>query len=248
MTIKHSLKLAARHLGLDVNRYNAVESAEARFFALFKTHEIETVIDVGANDGGYGALLRRGGYTGSILSFEPLEAEHGRLTAAAAADPGGRWFVHPRTALGSENGEVEIHVAGNSASSSILPMHETHAKAAPESRYVGVQRVPVRRLDEVRHPVLEQALSGPGRILLKIDTQGYEMPVLQGAERLLRHVAGVQLELSVTSLYDGQIPYLAMIQWLQERGFELWNLIPGFIDPTNARMLQFDGVFFRAES
>ncbi|MBI5717036.1 MAG: FkbM family methyltransferase [Burkholderiales bacterium] len=241
MSLKHSLKMAARQFGLDVSRYNAVESAEARLFALLKTHRIDTVIDVGANDGGYGSLLRRGGFEGAILSFEPLQEAHARLVAAAQADP--RWFVHARGALGAVNGEVQIHVAGNSASSSILPMHETHEKAAPESKYVGVQQVPVRRLDEIRHEVLDKA----GRTLLKVDTQGYEMPVLQGAERLLPRIAGVQLELSLTRLYEGQVLYLEMIQWLQARGFELWNVIPGFIDPVSARMLQFDGVFFRAE-
>lgn len=247
MSIKHRLKLAARQIGLDVNRYNAVESAEARLFALLSSHRIDTVIDVGANDGGYGALLRRGGYQGTILSFEPLEAEHTRLQAAASADAAGKWFVHPRAALGSENGQVEIHVAGNSASSSILPMHKTHEKAAPESKYVGVQKVEVRRLDEVRHEALDQPLAQGGRVLLKIDTQGYEMPVLQGAERLLPRIAGVQLELSLTRLYEGQVLYLEMIQWLAARGFELWNLIPGFIDPASARMLQCDGVFFRGQ-
>ncbi|MCW5635507.1 MAG: FkbM family methyltransferase [Rubrivivax sp.] len=242
MSIKHSLKLAARHLGLDVSRYNAVESAEARLFALLKTHRIDTVIDVGANDGGYGSLLRRGGYEGAILSFEPLEDAHARLAATAQADA--RWAVHARCALGSEQGTVQIHVAGNSASSSILPMHATHERAAPESKYIGVQQVPVLRLDEVQHDVLRHA----GRTLLKVDTQGYEMPVLQGAERLLPRIAGVQLELSLTRLYEGQVLYVEMIQWLRERGFELWNVIPGFIDPASARMLQFDGVFFRGDA
>lgn len=241
MSIKHALKLTARRLGLEVNRYNAVESTEARLFALLSTHRIDTVIDVGANDGGYGRLLRRGGFRGTIVSFEPLEQAHAALTAAAADDPG--WLVAPRMALGSENKEIEIHVAGNSASSSILPMHETHEKAAPESRYVGVQRVRLCRLDDVQLP----ALSAPGRTLLKVDTQGYEMMVLQGASKLLERLAGVQLELSVTPLYEGQVLYLAMAQWLQARGFDLWNVIPGFVDPQSARMLQFDGVFFRSD-
>ncbi|MFO1268710.1 MAG: FkbM family methyltransferase [Rubrivivax sp.] len=239
MTIKHNLKLAARRLGLDVSRYNAVESAEARLYALLKTQRIDTVLDVGANDGGYGSALRRGGFEGAILSFEPLEDAHARLAALAATDA--RWAVYARGALGAEDGTVRIHVAGNSASSSILPMHQTHEKAAPESRYIGVQEVPVRRLDGIRHDVIERAQ----RTLLKIDTQGYELPVLQGAERLLPRVTGVQLELSLTPLYEGQALYLEMIQWLDSRGFELWNLIPGFIDPATARMLQFDGLFFR---
>lgn len=240
MSIKHALKMTALRLGIEVNRYNAVESTEARLLALLNTHDIDTVIDVGANDGGYGRLLRRGGYDGAILSFEPLEQAHASLLLATRDDTG--WHVAPRMALGKEHTEVDIHVAGNSASSSILPMNPTHEQAAPESRYVGVQRVPVRRLDEVRHAALDNGR----RLFLKVDTQGYEMMVLEGSDRLLDRVAGIQLELSVTPLYEGQTLYQSMIQWLHARGFELWNLIPGFVDPASARMLQFDGVFFRS--
>jgi len=240
MSIKHALKMSALRFGIEINRYNAVESAEARLFTLFKTHEIDTIIDVGANDGVFGQLLRRGGYADSILSFEPLEQEHARLAALAKGDD--KWFIAPRMALGSETREVEIHVAGNSASSSILPMNQRHENAAPESRYIGVQRVPMHRLDEVSHAAIDRSR----RLLLKIDTQGYEMSVLAGAERMLPKVCGVQLELSLAQLYDGQVLYLEMIQWLQARGFNLWSVIPGFVDPVTARMLQFDGVFFRS--
>ena len=241
MSIKHALKMTALRLGLEVNRYNAVESTEARLLALLCTHRIDTVIDVGANNGGYAKLLRRGGFNGTILSFEPLEQEHAALLSAAKNDK--NWVVAPRMALGMDSTEVEIHVAGNSTSSSILPMNATHERAAPESKYVGVQRVPMSRLDDVRHPVLDRA----ERVLLKLDTQGYEMMVLQGAEKLLDRIVGVQLELSVTPLYEGQALFLPMTQWLKDRGFELWNVIPGFIDPKSARMLQFDGVFFRSD-
>ena len=64
-------------------------SSEARFFKVIETHRIDTVIDVGANDGGYGQLLRRGGYKGAIVSFEPLQEEHARLLAATKGDANG---------------------------------------------------------------------------------------------------------------------------------------------------------------
>jgi FkbM family methyltransferase len=240
MSIKHALRMTAQRFGVEVNRYNAAQSAEARSFALLDNQRIDTILDVGANDGGYGKLLRRHGFTGSIISFEPLEKEHESLQAAARAD--GKWFVAPPMALGSENTEVEIHVAGNSVSSSILQMNRTHEDAAPESKYVGVQRVLVRRLDEFSHP----ALAAATRCLLKIDTQGYEMAVLQGAEGLLPRLFGVQLELSLTPLYDGQALFLDLIHWLQERGFELWNVVPAFVDQGSGRLLQLDGVFFRS--
>ncbi len=242
MSIKNALKKSALRLGIEVHRYNPVESTEARLMGLIQTHRIDTIVDVGANDGGYGTLLRRGGFAGSIVSFEPLLEEHARLEALAKSDA--KWFIAPRMALGGEDREVEIHVAGNSTSSSILPMNRRHEEAAPESRYVGVQRVPMRRLDQVQHAAIERAQ----RLMLKVDTQGYEMPVLAGAEGLLPRILGIQVELSVVRLYDGQVLYLEMIQWLLARGFELWGVMPGFVDAKSARMLQFDGVFFRAET
>jgi hypothetical protein len=73
------------------------------------------------------------------------------------------------------------------------------------------------------------------------------MPVLRGAEKLLQTLAGLQLELSLTQLYDGQVLYLDMLRWLGDRGFELWNVMPGFVDQASGRLLQFEGIFFRSK-
>ena len=240
MTIAHRLKNLAFRYGIEAHRYDPSHSSEARFFKMIQTQSIDTVIDVGANDGEYGHFLRQRGYGGAIVSFEPLLDEHERLLNAAEGDRD--WFVAPRMALGDDNRDIDINVAGNSCSSSILPMSGRHELAAPDSRYVGVQCVPMRRLDDVAHPAIQQGRS----ILLKIDTQGFEMPVLRGAEKLLQTLVGLQLELSLTQLYDGQVLYLEMLQWLGERGFELWNVMPGFVEPASGRLLQFDGTFFRS--
>lgn len=239
MTIKSQIKQLALKFGVEMHWYNPAQSQDARLMKLLSYHGIDTVIDIGANNGGYGRLLREGGYTGAILSFEPLADAYEQLCMAAAKSS--NWHVAPRMALGAEEGEVEINVAGNSTSSSVLPMQELHASAEPQSRYVGVQRVPLRRLDGVEHEVIRQGKS----ILLKVDTQGYEMPVLTGAGAVLDRVCGLQLELSLAPLYDGQIMYQKMIAWLSGKGFELWNVMPGFVDQRSGRMLQMDGVFFR---
>ncbi|WP_018078845.1 FkbM family methyltransferase [Thiobacillus denitrificans] len=240
MTILHSIKELALKAGVEVNWYNPAQSDIARLFKLFETHKIDTILDVGANDGGYGKMLRQGGYTGAILSFEPLAEAHGKLVDAAAGDTA--WQIASRMAIGASAGEIEINVAGNSTSSSILPMQSSHESAAPQSRYVGTEKVPLNRLDGVIHPFIEQSR----KLLLKVDTQGYEMPVLEGAESLLPRVHGIQLELSLVPLYEGQVLYKAMIEWLAARGFELWSVMPGFVNQSSGRMLQMDGVFFRS--
>jgi FkbM family methyltransferase len=240
MTIKNRVKQLALSMGVEMHWYNSAQSQDARLLKQLSHQGIDTVIDVGANDGGYGRFLRSGGYTGSILSFEPLADAHEQLCIAAAKST--NWHVAPRMALGDEDSEVEIHLAGNSTSSSILPMEELHALAEPRSRYIGVQRVPLHRLDNVEHEVIRHGKL----ILLKIDTQGYEMPVLKGSQHILDRVCGVQIELSLSPLYDGQIQYREMINWLSDKGFELWNVMPGFVDQRSGRMLQMDGVFFRS--
>lgn len=239
MTIAHRIRKFALKFGIELNRYNPVQSQEARMARLLAHHDIDLVLDVGANTGGYALSLRDAGFHGDILSFEPLEQAYAELTQAAATDA--RWYIAPRMAMGAEDGEIVINVAGNSVSSSVLPMHDAHAQAAPLSRYVGSQRVPLSRLDSVSHAVL----TADRKTLLKIDTQGYEMPVLLGATALLPHIRGIQLELSVIPLYEGQTLYRETIDWLAGQGFELWNLIPGFLDESNGRLLQFDGIFFR---
>ena len=82
---------------------------------------------------------------------------------------------------------------------------------------------------------------------MKLDVQGFEHKVLQGAGQVLRRVAGIQLELSLVPLYDGEHLFHPMLHDLEERGYELWSVIPGFVDPDTGRLLQLDAIFFRKE-
>lgn len=239
MLFAETIKSLALALGAELRRYDVVYSERARLFHVLRHRGIALVLDVGASDGEYGCMLRRGGYRGALLSFEPLPAPYAKLQSAAARQP--PWHVAPRAAVGSRSGFIDINVAGNSVSSSILAMREDHARAEPQSQFVGTERVPIMRLDDFSHPALER----PGPTLLKIDTQGYEMAVLQGAERLLEHVDGVQIELSLAPLYEGQPSYQAVLDALARRGFQVWGLMPGFVDPHSGRLLQCDGLLFR---
>jgi len=239
VTIKHELRLLLRKAGIDLSRYNAAQSNDARMQVRLQANGIDTVLDVGANDGGYGQGIHDAGFQGQILSFEPQAAAPAKLVQRAARCTG--WAVAPRMALGASDGTVELNIAGNSASSSVLPMLARHEQSAPQSRYVGKQSVPLHRLDGVVHPVIEKARA----IHLKIDTQGYEMPVLQGAAGLMPRVRGLQVEMSLVPLYEGQLLFRELFDWVVGQGFALHGVIPGFGDQATGRMLQMDGIFFR---
>ena len=235
-----AIKRFLKRRGIIIDRYTCSTSPDLQLVRMLTVNGIDLVLDVGANTGGYAKAVREAGYRGRILSFEPLSTAHAQLAGAAAADRD--WTVAPRMALGDSDETVKINIAGNSASSSILSMTDGHTAAAPDSSYVGSEPVDVRRLDDVRHPFLDAAQSP----FLKIDTQGYETQVLAGAARILPKIRGVQLEMSLSRLYEGQTLWRDVITVLEDSGFELWGLIPGFFNPTTGRMLQCDGVFFRS--
>jgi FkbM family methyltransferase len=153
-------------------------------------------------------------------------------------------------ALGAKTGEIEINIAANSYSSSILPMLDSHLAAAPSSAYVQKEKVPLRLLDHALadlHPDLLEATSAPTRcIFLKLDVQGYESQVLAGATQLLHHTLAVQLEMSLLPLYEGEALMPQMHAVMTAKGFDLWDLEPSFRDPRTGRFLQLDGIFTRS--
>jgi len=232
----------AKKFGLDINRYNIAQSVEARIKKQLLLKQIDCVLDVGANNGGYGSFLRSAGYNKKIVSFEPLSFTHAQLIETSKSDP--LWEIAPRMALGDIESKLIINVAGNSTSSSLLSMLPSHIESAPYSKYVAKENVDVHRLDGLDIQTIKTA----NRIYLKIDTQGYEMPVLLGAKGLLDKVIGIQLEMSIIPLYEGQVLFKELLAWLDEAGFEMWSIIPGFMNPETGRMLQFDGIFYKKNS
>jgi hypothetical protein len=148
-------------------------------------------------------------------------------------------------ALGATTGDVEINIAANSFSSSILPMLDSHLAAAPNSAYLQKEKVPLRRLDDLVADLLPT--TNPGRyIFLKLDVQGYESQVLAGATQLLNHTLAVQLEMSLLPLYEGEALMPQMHAAMNAKGFDLWDLEPSFRDPATGRLLQLDGIFIRS--
>jgi FkbM family methyltransferase len=241
MSVKSKVRLLARKFGIEINRYNTAQSKVARVGRQLMYHGVDCVLDVGANDGGYGRFIRSAGFNGNIVSFEPQAEAYEKLIAASYADPA--WHIASRMALGDAESELEINVAGNSTSSSFLQMLPSHIESAPVSKFIGKEKVTVHRLDTLDVP----AINAARRIYLKIDTQGYEMPVVLGTTGIMDKVVGIQLEMSVIPLYEGQALYQDLLAWLENAGFELWGVEPGFMNQTTGRMLQFDGIFFRKQ-
>ena len=238
--IKRFLKRGLRALGWRLSRYRASTCPELQLTTLLKWKGVDLVLDVGANIGQFGRELREHGYRGRIVSFEPLSRAYGVLVDRVRHDP--LWTIAPRMALGATRGEVQLHISENSVSSSILNMLPAHLRGAPESQFIGGEVVCLETLDAVWEKVVP---ADQRTVFLKIDVQGYEGEVLKGAENTLRNVAGVQLELSLVPLYEGQALYRDLIDHLGTLGFEFCGVTTAFVDPVTGRTLQVDGIFFR---
>lgn len=237
MNFKYAVRQLIRRLGWDVHRY--VPPFARPINRALEYINTDLVVDVGANAGQFVQNIREGGYTGNVVSFEPLSVVHATLLQASRNDPG--WEIAPRCALGDHVGQTEINISGNTLSSSILPMLESHRRAAPSSEYKGSERVALETLDSAASPYMQNARSP----FLKIDVQGYEWQVLDGAIDTLSRYRGILVELSLVPLYEGQHLWLETIRRMQESGFTLWSITPVFHDPANGRTLQVDGLFLR---
>jgi FkbM family methyltransferase len=204
-----------------------------------KRLNIDLVVDVGANEGQFVALVRRRGYSGRIISFEPLEAAFKKLTIRFSSDSN---WAGVQTALGENSETLTMEVAGNQLmSSSLLSMLPNHVEAEPTSAIFRTERVSVRRLDESLPPLL----NGAERLFLKLDTQGFEDHVLKGATGILEKVMLLELELSLVPLYGGQTLMPDMMNMVAKLGFTPVSLDRGFADNQRGKLLQVDGLFVR---
>jgi FkbM family methyltransferase len=205
---------------------------------IIQDRNVQVLLDVGANEGLFARRLRANGYRGRIVSFEPLSAMFAKLEAAAADDPN---WICVNVALGAKPDRLQLNRAGNWASSSLLAMNPRHSQAEPRSAYVGTEECEVARLDDLRAEFLE-----PGEpVYLKLDVQGYELEVLRGAVRTLEQVGVMEAELSLVALYDGAPLFGEVVSYLDEHGFALLGLEPGFADSRTGALLQVDGLFAR---
>jgi len=235
---KRFLLDVAQQAGLYIRRYRPDLTFEGRIVSWIKANDISQVIDVGAHVGEYVASLRRLGYRGSVFCFEPRPDAFKTLCAATRSDNA---VIAYEMALGAADGVASMNVAGNAVSSSLLQIMPAHVAAAPNSKTVASIDVLVRRLDSLH----EEGILPRAPTLMKLDTQGYESAVLDGAMRALEFCHALQLELSTVALYDNAPLYTDLIERLNDEGYSLWCLRPGFTDYATGRMLQFDAFFTR---
>lgn len=201
----------------------------------------DLVIDVGANHGQFAGTCRQLGFRGRIVSFEPTPALVSGLRTAAASDP--TWQIVPR-ALGAVPGEAQLRVFGDSSFNSLHDATRAGEATFPDYlRAYGTQVVPVSTL-AAEWPACVATLLAP-RCLLKTDTQGHDLAVLQGAAPILPQVAAVVCEAAMTALYTQAPDYHATFGFLESHGFVLSGVYPVSRLSAHPGLIEVNAYFIR---
>ena len=232
----HSL---LRSAGIQASRISPYTNDQAALAAMLKHSGVDLILDIGANIGQYAKERFATGYTGRIVSFEPLSGPRAILFREAAGYS--NWDVAEHCALGDHDGSVTLHIAEDSEASSVLKATKSHLQYSSHAAEIGTEVVAMARLDRVAQPFLSNSRAP----FLKIDVQGFEEQVLQGATMILPKLVGLQIELSLVAMYDGQKIFPEMLSMLNGMGFTLHRMIPAWIEQKTGRWLQADGIFFR---
>jgi FkbM family methyltransferase len=198
---------------------------------------INTIIDVGANDGGFAVMINKILPDAAIYSFEPIKDVFENLSRNTSAIKNIKLF---NTALGEEETEKEFHINEFSASSSFLEMDKLHVQSFPYTAQNRKEKITVKKLDS-----FADAIDFKPNVLLKLDVQGYELNVLKGALKILDRVNLIIMEVSFLELYNSQPLFHEVYQFLYEQGFNFSGNFDQLHDPATNRILQADAIFTR---
>jgi FkbM family methyltransferase len=240
--IARVIQRAGRRMGLAVTRYPPPGSLARHLRTLFQRLDINCVLDVGAHTGGYARTLRNEvGFHGQIVSFEPASESFRLLNRAFRGDAGWRGY---RYALGRRPGSADLHVFAGTDLNSFLSPSSYGAAWNPKSlKKTAVESVEIQPLARVFDEVTRH-VQDP-RVHLKVDAQGFDLDVIEGAAPILDRVLSMQTEVSLRPIYDHQPGMDETLPRLRELGFEITGMFPVARDRDGLRLIEIDCVLLR---
>lgn len=219
--------LSRMNIGVINLQHNRSTMACAFQSIVERKHDIRTVMDIGASDGRWSAEL---------MKYLPSARYH-LIEAQACHEPGLKAFcaTHANAsyclaAAGKEKGEV--YFSASSAFGGQASYDNSEGKIA----------VPVVAIDaEVRKRAL------PAPYLLKLDTHGFEVPIIEGARNTLKKTEVVIMECYNFKFSEHSLVFDEMCTYMKTYGFRVIDLVDPMHRPHDHSFWQMDLVFVRAD-
>ena len=199
------------------------EAALAR--AMLRGVEIKTIIDVGASDGRWTELSRPAFPEAKALLMETNEVHRPALERYCAARPG---F------------ECVIAAVGPARTELWFERTEDPYGGRVHSEKRCAEWIPLAGTT-IDHEMAERAMKGP--YLIKLDTHGYEVPILEGAKETLKDASLVVIEAYAFRIASDSLIFHEMCAWMWERGFMAVDLCEPVTRPRDGCLWQVDIVF-----
>lgn len=227
------LGLAIKHF---INRFGYDIRYHRPFFDnIVKPLGIQTILDIGANDGMYAKEMNERFPTAKIFAFEPLSDCFARLSEVAKVHTA---IIPLNTGLGSEHGSFLIERSSFHPSSSLLPMSALHKALYPKSAISKKEKISITRLDDIAKTIdIKQPL------MIKIDVQGYEGKVIEGGTETLRKASVIQIETSFFALYESQPLFNDIAEHMRSLGFSYYGALQTHYSKKTGLPMYEDSIF-----
>lgn len=192
-----------------------------RLKRIISEYQIDCILDVGANIGQYHGFLRHEvDYEGLVVSFEPDPTSISRLDELQKEDD--NWVIQDY-GLGKENSVLQLNIMKKTQFNSFLEPDSTNSSRFDDSNSI-VEKVDVdvKRLDDVVRRLQDKYRFA--NVFLKMDTQGFDLDVFEGAAGCLDLIKGVQSEVSLIPIYKDMPTFEDSLRFFKSKGFEVSGL------------------------
>jgi FkbM family methyltransferase len=225
----------AAHAAFSRSYRRAMDDSRVAYFPESLRFRLDTVIDVGANEGQWIGALLAVASVNHIEAFEPNLHAVGRLREILRDRE--TYHIH-QAAVGERCGETSMRLTDDSKFSSLLKPRGSL------TRHYSPAAATVKEIVTVPVVTLDKALGSLDSIdLLKIDVQGFEPQVLAGARQVTRRTKAILIEANFVSHYEGDHCFADLHKLLTEDfAFELWNLSPSYYG-AEGRAMWCDAVY-----
>ncbi len=198
---------------------------------------IETLIDVGANQGQFATAWKAFFPNTTVHSFEPVPSTFNKLQSNVLDISGVKVY---NCGLGSKSGKLNIYRNAHSHASSFLRVSSFQKEKIPSTSDETLEEVSISTLNDIFK------FGDMGPTVLKLDVQGFETEVLKGANEILKKVNYIIIEMSFIPMYDGEVLFSEMNDFLGRLGFEVVAPL-GFLQTNDLQIPQIDFLYKRRE-